>query len=239
MLTGYFVGLVRRADDDPLAAFSLGAFFTGMFVLPAAGAVLKRWHYHHRRNFHSRRGADSELGKNAFGSCLFNPIFYLSLSLCVSVTAGTLLFRQIFGEDFDRRGGIFITLVFGSISLSIVQTILVYRFFSPPTKAPRVAFLRDPRSELLGDACLYLNMVLFQVIWNVVTFARVAGVASFGEFAGRLFFIGFAALLIYFPPRIFYLADDIHRRTARLTILLANSPVILRLLVGTSRHLWR
>lgn len=231
MLTRYFVGLVRQADDDSFAAFSLGAFFTGMFVLPAAGAVLKRWHYHRRRNFHSRRGGDSELGKNAFGSCLFNPIFYLSLSLCVSVTAGTFLFRQIFGEEFDKRGGIFITLVFGSITLSIVQTILVYRFFSPPTKAPRSALLRDPRSELLGDACLYLNMLLFQVIWNVVTFVPFGRVASFTDFAGRLFFLSFAALLIYFPPRIFYLADDIHRRTARLTILLANSPVILRLLL--------
>lgn len=237
MLTGYFVGLIRHADDDPLAEFFLGLFFGGMFVLPAAGAVLKRWHYHQRRHFKSRRAGESDLDKNAFGSCLFNPVFYLSLSLCISAAAGSLFFDQVFGKDFVNHGGIFISLVFGSLILSVVQTILVYRFFSPPKKAPRRAFLRDPRSELLGDACLYINMLLFQVIWNAVTFVPFARVASFAEFAGRLFFLGFAALLIYFPPRIFYLADDIHRRTARLTILLANSPVILRLLLGTSQHL--
>lgn len=242
MLTGYFVELIRRADVDPLAEFSLGLFFGGMFVLPAAGAVLKRWHYHQRRHFRGGRGGKSEggspaLGSDPMGSCLFNPIFYLSLSLCISAAAGTLLFDQVFGKDFVNHGGIFVSLVFGSLTLSVVQTILVYRFFSPPKKAPRRAFLRDPRSELFGDVCLYVNMLLFQVIWNAATFVPFGRVASFTEFAGRLFFLCFTALLIYFPPRIFYLADDIHRRTARLTILLANSPVIIRLLVGTSQHL--
>ena len=42
----------------------------------------------------------------------------------------------------------------------------------------------------------------------------------------------FVSILIYFPPRIFYLAEDINRPTAWLTILLANSPVILRVLFG-------
>jgi hypothetical protein len=241
MMTGYVVGLFRNVDD-PFAQLSLGLFFAGMLFLPAAGAILKRWHFHQRHNIPNRRtskGVDghSDIETDPSGSCLFNPIFYLCTSLCISVTAGTFLFSQIFGADFDRRPGIFVSLIFGSITLSIVQTVLVYRYFSTPKKAPRIAFLLDPRSELLGDACLYLNMLLFQALWNIITSGPGVGVASFSEFVGRLFVLSFAALLIYFPPRIFYLADDIQRPTARLTILLANAPVLLRTLIGSSTHI--
>lgn len=243
MLTSYVVGLFQNVDDS-FAQLSLGLFFAGMLFLPAAGAVLKRWHFHQRRNFQHRRVSkvtddDSGSETDPTGSCLFNPILYLCTSLCISVTAGTFLFSQIFGADFDNRPGIFLSLIFGSITLSIVQTILVYRYFSTPKKAPRIAFLLDQRSELLGDACLYLNMLLFQTLWNIITSGSGVRVASFSEFAGRLFVLSFAALLIYFPPRIFYLAEDIQRPAARLTILLANAPVLLRMLIGSNTHVWR
>jgi hypothetical protein len=58
------------------------------------------------------------------------------------------------------------------------------------------------------------------------------GVTDFEDFAGRAFFLLFVALLIYLPPRVFYLAEDIYRPTAWATIVLANSPVILRVLFG-------
>jgi hypothetical protein len=53
------------------------------------------------------------------------------------------------------------------------------------------------------------------------------------EFGGRLFFLCFIALLVYFPPRMFYLAEDINHPRTWMTMLLANSPVILRVLLGT------
>ncbi|MDQ3908273.1 MAG: hypothetical protein M3268_07995 [Acidobacteriota bacterium] len=235
MMTRSFMNLCLHLDDDPNAQIYLGLFFSAMVVLPMAGAVIKRWHYHQRKLLRGGRGNEaqdaSDLGKDPAGSCLFNPIFYFCLSFCVAMFAGLFLFGKIFGEDFDKRPGPFLTLLFSIITLSIVQTVLVYRYFTPPKKAPRSAFLRDPRSELLGDACLYLNMLLFQVVWNVVTFVPYRRLTDFEDLLGRLFFISFAALLIYFPPRIFYLADDIHRRSARITILLANAPVILRILL--------
>ncbi len=49
-------------------------------------------------------------------------------------------------------------------------------------------------------------------------------------------FLSFIALLIYFPPRMFYLAEDIHRRRTWVTMLLANSPVIVRVLIGTGSN---
>jgi hypothetical protein len=96
--------------------------------------------------------------------------------------------------------------------------------------------LRSPQSEALGDVCLFLNMMFFQVFWNMLTFAPLGQPSSILEFGGRLFFLSFIALLIYFPPRMFYLAEDINRRRTWLTMLLANSPVILRVLIGTSSN---
>jgi hypothetical protein len=197
--------------------------------LPAAGAVLKRWHFHRRTRW--RKQTAAPLGDGLAG-CLFHPIIYFVVSLCLSLTAGVILCEQVFGEDFAAHASLFLSLVFGVLVLSLVQTILVYRYFAPPKKAPAGAFRRDPRSELLGDICIYLNMILFQILWGVLTSFPAARVGGFEDFAGRLFFLGFFALLLYFPPRIFYLADDIHRPAAWGTILLANAPTLLRALFG-------
>ena len=120
--------------------------------------------------------------------------------------------------------------------LTIIQTYLIYSYFSPPKKPPKSTFLLSPKSELLGDICLFLNMILFQVFWNMLTFAGLGHPTSLLEFGGRLFLLCFLALLIYFPPRMFYLAEDINRRRTWLTMLLANSPVIVRVLIGTGSN---
>ena len=67
-----------------------------------------------------------------------------------------------------------------------------------------------------------------------MTFVPFERAGSVAEVTGRLAILIFVALLAYFPPRIFYLAEDIHKRWIWLTILLANSPIIIRLLLGTT-----
>lgn len=237
-LTRSFVGLVRLTSaGDKFAGLTLGLFFLGIFVLPAAGSVLKRRHYHQWLARVSRRRAGAEKrvaapAGNAAVGCLLHPAFYLAVSLCLAVTAAVLLGTQVFGEDFHQHGAIFLPLIFGSLVLSVFQTIVVYSYFKPPGKAPAGAFWLDPKSALLGDLCLYLNMILFQVLWNVAISSPFGGVTDFKDFAGRAFFLFFIALLIYFPPRVFYLAEDINRPAAWATIFLANSPVIMRVLFG-------
>ena len=76
-------------------------------------------------------------------------------------------------------------------------------------------------------------MILFQVIWNTLTFAPFGRPSGPLEFFGRLFFLCFLAMLIYFPPRMFYLVEDINRGRTWATMLLANSPVIIKVLIGT------
>jgi hypothetical protein len=237
-LTSSFVGLVRLTSaGDKFAGFTLGLFFLGILVLPAAGSVLKRRHYHQWLALAPRRraGADKRVpapaGDAAVG-CLLHPAFYLAVSLCLAAAAAVLLGTRVFGEDFHQNGAIFLPLIFGTLALSVFQTVVVYSYFKPPGKAPAGEFRPDPRSALLGDLCIYLNMIFYQVLWNVAISSPSGGVTDLKDFAGRAFFLCFAALLVYFPPRVFYLAEDINRPAAWATIFLANSPVILRVLFG-------
>jgi hypothetical protein len=233
-LTRLYIDLFSEVSaENPLAKLALGLTFLAMWILPAAGAVLKRWHFHQRL---SAQGKPAESAESGLAGCLFNPLFYFCLNLVLTSAALTGLGDFLFGKRLLDTAAIFIPLVFAGLILTIVQTFLIYRYFSPPKAPPRLQFLRSPQSEALGDICLFLNMMFFQIFWNMLTFAPLGQPSSILEFGGRLFFLSFIALLIYFPPRMFYLAEDINRRRTWLTMLLANSPVILRVLIGTSSN---
>lgn len=241
LLTRYALDLLRLAGEgDAFAEFALLVCSGGMFVLPAAGAVLKRWHFHRRLRARPRPEGEAatppfdplELTSNVAAGCLFNPIFYFVLSIFLSAVVMSFVTPLIFGRRANT-GAVFVPLVIASFVACVVQTVLVYRYFSPPKKAPSAPFLRDPASEQVGDLCIFVNMILFQVFWNlVISQFPFAGAASAGDVALNFFVLVFFALLVYFPPRIFYLAEDIRRPATWLTILLANSPAILRALFG-------
>jgi hypothetical protein len=233
LLTRQFIDLFSQVSaENPLAKLILGLIFAAMWILPAAGAVLKRWHYHQRRNALTLDSMESNVG-----GCLFNPLFYFCLNLVISSAVLASLGDFFLGRRLFDSGAIFVPMIFAILFLTILQTFLIYRYFSPPKKPPKWDLLRTPQSETLGDICLFLNMILFQVFWNLLTFADLGHPSGVVEFLGRLFFLCFIALLIYFPPRMFYLAEDIHRRRTWLTMLLANSPVIIRVLIGTRSNL--
>jgi hypothetical protein len=228
-LTGYAMELFRFANDGlPLAQFTLLLGCIAMWVLPAAGAVLKRWHFHQRLKA-KRQTVDI----NSHLGCLFNPIFYVCLNIVLMSAIVTGVGQFLFGRRLLENGSIFLPLIFGGLICTIIQTVLIYRYFSPPQKPPKYEFLQQHQSELLGDVCIFVNMVLFQIVWNLLSFAGLGRPSGVGEFIGRLGFLCFLALLIYFPPRMFYLAEDIDRGLTWLMMLLANSPVMVRVLIGT------
>ncbi|MGI8786796.1 MAG: hypothetical protein ACR2HG_03400 [Pyrinomonadaceae bacterium] len=232
LLAEQFVALIKDASDgDEIAGFAVFLFCLGLFVLPAAGAVLKRWHFQRRMQM---KGETIKDGNFVFG-CLFNPIFYFCLNLVIYSAINAFLMQFIYGRR-EPGEAVFVSSIFFGLFLTIVQTVLIYRYFSPPKREPSSAYLKSPQSENLGDVCIFLYTLCFQLLWNLLTLAPLGKVADFTEFAGRLFVLCFLALVVYFPPRIFYLAEDIHRRRTWLTILLANSPLILRFLFGTDSN---
>ena len=228
-LTGYALELFGYANDgDQSAQFVLLLLCVAMWTLPAAGAVLKRWHFHDRLKAEGRAvDLDSHLG------CLFNPIFSFCLNIVLVSAIVSGVGHVLFGRRLLENGAIFLPMIFTGLFLTIAQTFLIYRYFSAPQKPPKYEFLRRPESEILGDVCFFLNMILFQIVWNLLNFAGLGGPSSVLEFFGRLFLLCFLALLIYFPPRMFYLAEDVNRGRTWLMMLVANSPVIVRVLIGT------
>jgi hypothetical protein len=231
-LTSYVIELFSLVSaEEPLAQFIISVGALSMWVLPAAGAVMKRWHFHERLK-RERRKFDWDEGA---AGCLFNPLIYFCMNLVLvsAIIAG--LGQFLFGRRAINSAAFFVPTIFLGLSATILQTYLIYRYFSPPKKPPKSEFLRHPESEMLGDVCIFVNMILYQVLWNLLTFAPLGRPSGPGEFIGRLLVLCFIALLIYFPPRMFYLAEDIHRRRTWLTMLLANSPVIIRVLIGANQ----
>ena len=224
-LTRAFIEVGRRAERDPGAAWVLFAGTVALFVLAPTGAVLKRWHYHQG---HAR---PDPLDAHALGGCLFNPIFYFCLVAVIFSAIAAFLTQELLGRREPGPG--FVLSILGGLALIITHTWLVYRYFSPPARPPRSAFLRSPASAYLGDACLFLNMMLFQVLWNALSFVGIGPPGGPVEAVLRLLLLCFLALLLYFPPRMFYLAEDIGRPRTWLFILAANAPVIARMLLGT------
>jgi hypothetical protein len=121
------------------------------------------------------------------------------------------------------------------LDLNNLANLFVYRYFIPPKKPPTSGLLLSPESEFLGDVCFFLNMLLFQCAWNLLTLSWGKFRAS-ASLLGASFVLCFLALMVYFPPRMFYLAEDINRGRTWLTMLLANSPVIFRVLIGTNNQ---
>jgi len=229
LLTQQFIKLFGEVSaENPLAKLGLSITLIAMWILPAAGAVLKRWRHHLRRDPESKPVYES-----VPGGCLFNPLFYFCLNLVISAAVLTSVGDLLFGKRGMDSAAIAVPTIIGIFFLTVFQTFLIYRYFSPPKQPPRWKFLSTPQSAMLGDVCLFLNMILFQVFWNMLTFAGLGHPSGVTEFLGRLFLLCFLALLIYFPPRMIYLADDIRRRRTWVMMLLANSPVIIRVLIGS------
>src|ERR1044072_3062432 len=94
LLTQQFIKLFGEVSaENPLAKLGLCITLIAMWILPAAGAVLKRWRYHLRRD-----PASKPVYESIPGGCLFNPLFYFCLNLVISAALLTsvrdLLFRK-------------------------------------------------------------------------------------------------------------------------------------------------
>lgn len=224
VLTHRFLATAQAASEgDRKSEWLLFAMACAMFVLGPLGATLQRWHYHQRR-IHEPSAEPPQ-------GCVFNPIFSFCMTAVVFAAVCSYVLQTVFGRS-EPPVGIFVGSVFGGIGLMIAHTVISFRYFVPPKSPPRSSFMRSPVSGLLGDACLFANMILFQLVWNVLATTALPPLGGPIDFLIRLSVLVLLALLLYFPPRMYYLADDIGKPRTWLTILLANSPVIVRVLFG-------
>lgn len=212
------------AAGDPAANNLLFAMFVLMFTLAPIGAILKRWHDHKDRRIDPAA---------ATSSCLFNPIMYLVVVLLIMSVLLSFIFEKVYGPNLpEDGGGVFIGSICVGMVLAVVHTWYVYSYFEPPSHEPRSQFLRSPLSDKLGSAAFWANMLVFQLFWNLLVSFGLPRVHGLGELVLRTGLVFFMALLIYFPPRMFSMLTDGHRKFAWLTIIGANLPAILRLVIG-------
>ena len=228
-LARLLAGLISEARTDAVAQSELLLYFLGLSFLQPVGALLKR------RPAHLR---NPELASPAPG-CLFHPIFYFLSKLLFLIAAGGLIVDLAFGggpqgdsaDYFGLPPWLFTTLFLGVPALAALNTAAVYFYFWKPTHAPLSEFLQTPQSEHLGDLCLFLNMIGYQAFWGLLMADLTKDYSGIGD---RLFMFAFAALLIYFPPRLLYLGEDGDRPVTWLAMLLANTPVLLRIFLNRS-----
>ena len=233
VLTRLTRNLVNDAYNDNSAKALIGLYFVGLFLLQPIGPVLKRWTFHQH----------AKVDTTSFVGCLLPVfmLFYLVMMLLISSTA-TIILGDLFEDEGGEVGTVLILLGF---FWSIFNTVLIYRYFLKPKKPPRWKFLTTPQAAMLGDVCMFLNVISLQVLWNNLTTAEsfwqhtlstpLGRPGSVTDILGRFIVIGVLAMLVYFPGRIFYLVEDRNRKVAWLTMLLANLPLLLRAVFSAPR----
>ena len=108
MLTAQFIELFKQVSaENPLATFGLGLTFLAMWILPAIGAVLKRWHVHKR----IKANEVAAPKETVLSGCLFNPIFYFCLNLVLTAAVLTGLGESLFGRRLLNNGAVFVPLI--------------------------------------------------------------------------------------------------------------------------------
>lgn len=223
--------LVVEAQTDVSAKIVVSLFLVGLFFLQPLGPMLKRWSFHRR---HKSFGTDQPASTTG---CLLSlyKFFYIAIMAIIFCLAYAY-FKEAF-TDFASDRNEKLVLV-GAITMSLVNAKIIFSYFRPPQKEPRWKFLKTPQSESLGDICLFLNVICFQIVWGIYISSpqfwnllhKITDAGSndfFDGLLGRLYVAGIVALLVYFPPRIFYLVVDQHRKITWLTMLAANLPLIL------------
>lgn len=236
LLTAIVLRFVRLAEDDRLVTTAIGLFLVGLFVLQPIGPILKRWSFH--EHFSSFEKQTSSL--TSFLLSVYK-VFYIAtiwIMIYLAYTYFINAFPDFQSEKLEK------IVVAAAMVLSGVTGTVIFKYFRRPKKQPRWKFLMTPQAETLGDLCMFLNIICFQILfsvyassphfWNALhKITRQASEGAFDGLSGRLYLAGIAALLVYFPPRIFYLAIDQHRKITWLMMLLANFPLILAIVFNT------
>lgn len=240
ILTNLSINFVKQAQQSIFAKTAISLFLVALFVLQPLGPILKRWSFHqHFPNFEKDLGAFTSLFLS------FYKFFY------IAAMAIMIYLAYSYFADATRSAGALIApdsleklVVVAAIVLPIVSGILVFRYFSKPKRGPRWKFLTTPQAEVLGDLCMFMNVICFQVLfcvyfssthfWNALHKTTRLSSSQLDGLSGRLYLAAIAALVVYLPPRIFYLVPPTSLLRRLLTssfILLANLPLIVSIVV--------
>lgn len=230
--------LIRDAQEDLTAKAGVALFCLGLCFLQPVGALLKR-----RRV--SQRLADEDYEyqrlNNNFGC------YYVVAQSVLMATAISLILA-VFGRRQEYIVESFYPLL-ASLPFAVGNLFVVGLYLRPPERRPLLKFFASPQSEMLGDLCLFLNMILWQVLWGFLMSSRYDAGSPITEelvwlrlflpqknydVIARLGLFLLSLFVFYVPPRLTYLVEEWRGKVPLLTMSLANTPVLLRVLFGRS-----
>jgi hypothetical protein len=213
-----------RANDAQALGIMAGYCFLAC-VLPATGALLKYLSGSQKHTPHFYR---KTWGKQ-FNSMMIIVLIFQFLSQAIFFIAGyayqAKLSAAVPGGGLSLLLKILIPL---SIIFIIANPIVVRMNFVKNRLELLTGFSRGA-VELIADICLFANMILFQIFWGIFMADLTQ---DWGGILERVLALAITSLLLYFPPRFIYLAEDGHRPIAWLTMLLANTPIIIRIIIA-------
>ena len=230
LLTVFVLRFVRQSEGNALATSAIGLFLVGLFFLQPLGPILKRW------SFHEQFGSfeNEQSGLTSFLLSIYRLFYIAALGIMIYLAYSYFVdaFPNFQSERVEK------IVVAGALVLAPIIGTVIFRYFRKPKKQPRWKFLMTQQAETLGDLCMFLNIICFQMLfsvyvssphfWNALhKVTRQSPGSAVNGLSARLYLAGIAILLAYFPPRIFYLVIDQHRKITWLTMLLANLPLIL------------
>jgi hypothetical protein len=233
-ITKAFVDIGRAAAGGQRALqFLLFLFFASIYFIQPYGALFKRWSFHQRRRAGRRRKKNTDgiiftFADDGVWSLIFNPIVYFLALLLISSMIITYLNQLITGRFFSDDDPYFIVFILMGFLVSVVHSVAAYKYFLSPKKEPKKKILASSFSEPVGDILLFVNIFLFQILWNIVGQIPFEKSSDPGGLALRVLFMLGVGILMYYPARIFYSAEDIRNPLAWFTIVLANIPLVLR-----------
>jgi hypothetical protein len=233
LLTTLALGFVHQTEAEVGLRPPLVSSWSHFLFWQPLGPILKRWSFHKRFN-------SFETSESALTSFLLSvyKFFYMAAMWIMIYLAYSFFTKAFPGFHSERNEKIVVAV---ALVLPVATGVIIFRYFRRPKKQPRWKFLMTPQAEALGDLCMFLNVICFQILfsvyvssphfWNALhKITRQASGGVFDGLSGRLYLAGIAVLLAYFPPRIFYLVIDQRRKITWLMMLLANLPFILAII---------
>jgi hypothetical protein len=221
-----YIGVGRDRPNDARAMGIMAGYCALACLLPATGALLKyiSGSQKHTPHFYRKTWA-----KQFFPMMTIILIFQF-LSQAIFFLAG-----------YNYQGKLLALLAEGgtiSLLLKISLPILIIFVLINPVIV-RMNFVKNRRHylsgfprdtvEFLGDVALFLNMILFQIFWGIFMADLTQ---DWGGVLERVLALAITSLLLYLPPRLIYLAEDGHRSIVWVTMILANLPIIIRIIIA-------
>jgi hypothetical protein len=216
---------LKATAGELISKTSMALYCLALVTLSPVAAILKRRPTRLRDpNF------DDKVSSLPGGLKKIATIFYFLSQFLFSIAACMLSVEIL--EDLSDRSYtdiLFLPLFFLIPAIAIINTLVFVFYFRPIKHKAVISFLASPGSEFFGDALLFLNMILFQVFWG---YLMTDLTHDYSGLASRVFMFAFTALIIYFPPRLLFLAEHAEDKRSWLFMLLANLPIILRLILA-------